>query len=138
MSEEVSQEVFVEVWRLARRFDGSCGSARAWIVAIAHRRAVDRVRSEQAQRDRDTADATVHSPDAADASDELSDRLDGAQVVVALESLSSAQRQSVEPAFYGGRTYREVAALFDVLEGTVKTRILDRLIRLRDPMEVTT
>lgn len=134
MSEEVTQEVFVELWRLAARFDGTKGTARSWAATLAHRRAIDRVRSEQASRDRQDRDAqrTVAPHDVVVA--EVETTLDVARVRRALAQLSDLQREAVELAYFGGHTYREVAVLLGVAEGTVKSRIRDGLIRLRDEL----
>jgi RNA polymerase sigma-70 factor (ECF subfamily) len=140
-AEEVTQEVFVEVWRIAPRFDGSRGSVAAWITTIAHRRAVDRVRSEQSARVRADADARrleaprdVVADTVVDDDQSLFDR---ARVRRALDRLTEAQRQSVELAYFGGHTYREVALLLGLPEGTIKTRIRDGMIRLRDELTTT-
>lgn len=134
MSEEVTQEVFVELWRLAARFDGERGTARSWAATLAHRRAIDRVRSEQASRDRQDRDAqrAVAPHDVVVA--EVETTLDVARVRRALSQLSDLQREAVELAYFGGHTYREVAVLLGVAEGTVKSRIRDGLIRLRDEL----
>ncbi len=138
MSEEVTQEVFLELWRLAPRYDASKGTAKAWSATIAHRRAVDRVRSEQSRRDRDERELTM-TDDARDVVSELVGReLERDDVRQGLAQLTDTQREAVTLAYYGGHTYRAVAALLDVPEGTVKTRIRDGLIRLRDHLEVTT
>lgn len=137
IAEEVTQEVFVEIWRLAPRFDGTKGSARGWTATIAHRRAVDRVRAEQSRRDRDDRDAQTADVAFDSVSEEVTDSLDRARVRSALDSLSEVQREAVTLAYYGGHTYREVAGLLDIAEGTVKTRIRDGLIKLRDTMGVT-
>jgi RNA polymerase sigma-70 factor (ECF subfamily) len=138
-AEEVTQEVMLELWRTAPRFDSARGSAVTWALTIAHRRAVDRVRSEQASRDRDervaVRDAVMPEADVAML---VEDRLDRERVGRALDELTDAQRRSVELAFYGGYSHREVAALLDLPLGTVKTRIRDGLIRLRDRLEVAT
>ena len=133
-SEEVTQEVFVELWRLAARFDGTKGSARTWAATLAHRRAIDRVRSEQASRDRQDRDANqaVREHDVVAA--EVESSLDQVRVRRALSQLSELQREAVELAYFGGHTYREVAVLLDVAEGTVKSRIRDGMIRLRDEL----
>lgn len=137
MAEEVAQEVFVEIWRLAPRYDPARGSARSWIHTVAHRRAVDRVRSEQSRRDREETDGR-RAVAAFDAVAETVERdLDHERVLAALGRLSDTQREAVELAYFGGHTYREVAVLLDVAEGTVKTRIRDGMIRLRDHLEVT-
>jgi RNA polymerase sigma-70 factor (ECF subfamily) len=134
-SEEVTQEVMLEVWRSATRFDNSVGSANAWIVTLAHRRAVDRVRSEEraAARELKAASAAIEY-------DEVSDtalaNLEQERVRRCLGSLTDLQRQSVTLAYYGGYSYREVAHLLGVAVGTVKTRMRDGLIRLRDCLGV--
>ncbi|HVM12789.1 MAG TPA: ECF RNA polymerase sigma factor SigK [Egibacteraceae bacterium] len=137
-SEEVAQEVLLEVWRLAARFDAARGSANTWIMTMAHRRAIDRVRSEQAHRDRDTR-VTVRNDERAfdSVAEEVETRLEHAHVRRALDGLTDLQRQAVELAYYGGHTYREVAELLNTPLGTVKTRLRDGLIRLRDTMGVT-
>ena len=133
MAEEVTQEVFVELWRLAARFDAERGSVRSWAAVIAHRRAVDRVRSEQSRRTRETSDQTrSYSPPTDVVSDAVTAEDERTLVRQALDHLTPAQREAVTLAYYGGRTYREVAAMLDLPEGTVKTRIRDGLIKLRD------
>lgn len=133
-AEEVSQEVFVELWRLAARFDGSKGSARSWAATLAHRRAIDRVRSEQASRDRVEREAAKALPEHDVVVAEVESSLDQARVRRALARLSDLQREAVELAYFGGHTYREVAVLLGASEGTVKSRIRDGLIRLRDEL----
>ena len=134
MSEEVTQEVFVELWRLAARFDGTKGTARSWAATLAHRRAIDRVRSEQASRDRNDRDAQRAMAPHDVVVAEVETTLDVARVRRALAQLSDLQREAVELAYFGGHTYREVAVLLGVAEGTVKSRIRDGLIRLRDEL----
>lgn len=136
-SEEVAQEVMVEIWRTAGRFSVDRGSARTWCSTIAHRRSVDRVRSEEAARRRDDRAGRLDLDGALGVEGEVIDLLERERVGQALDRLTELQRQAVELAFYEGRTHHEVAALLDVPLGTVKTRIRDGLIRLRDTMEVT-
>ena len=137
-SEEVAQEVMVEVWRTATRFDADRGSATTWIHTMAHRRAVDRVRSAQAAHDRDEK---VFRRDQVRAHDEVAEtvetRLEHEQVRRCLARLSDLQRESVTLAYYNGYSYREVADLLTVPLGTVKTRMRDGLIRLRDCLGVS-
>lgn len=137
MAEEVTQDVFLELWRQAPRYDESRGSPRAWAATVAHRRAVDRVRSESASRARDDADARRTRPEHDEVAEEVAVRLDQRRVAEALRQLTETQREAVSLAYYGGHTYREVAVLLDVPEGTVKTRIRDGLIKLRDLMGAT-
>jgi RNA polymerase sigma-70 factor (ECF subfamily) len=137
-TEEVVQEVFVELWRVAPRFDPGKGSVASWIATIAHRRAVDRVRSEQASRNRVEKELRKSEP-AADVVSETVVEVDHAdferrRVRRALDRLTAMQRQALELAYFGGYTYREVAVLLDVPEGTIKTRIRDGMIRLRDEL----
>jgi RNA polymerase sigma-70 factor, ECF subfamily len=134
-SEEVMQEVLLDVWRSASRFDAELGSAAAWVMTLAHRRAVDRVRSEQksAERERRVASSGVAYDEVAEA---VETRLDRERVRRCLGSLTELQRESVTLAYYGGYTYREVARLLGVAVGTVKTRMRDGLIRLRDCLGV--
>ncbi|HWM19614.1 MAG TPA: ECF RNA polymerase sigma factor SigK [Ilumatobacteraceae bacterium] len=133
-SEEVTQEVFVELWRLAARFDETRGSVTSWVATVAHRRAIDRVRSEQSSRDRVARQVSNIVRDYDDVSDEVESRFERVRVRRALERLSGVQREAVELAYFGGHTYREVAVLLEVAEGTVKTRIRDGMIRLRDEL----
>jgi RNA polymerase sigma-70 factor, ECF subfamily len=136
-SEEVTQEVFIEVWRNATRFDGQKGSALSWILMMAHRRAVDRVRSVQAGYDReDTVAAREQVRVFDEVAEEVELRLEQQQVRRCLSSLTELQRESVTLAFYGGYTYPEVAKLLGAPLGTVKTRMRDGLIRLRDCLGV--
>jgi RNA polymerase sigma-70 factor, ECF subfamily len=136
-SEEVAQEVMVEIWRTAARFDPERGGASSWVITMAHRRAVDRVRSAQASTNRDTKVALLeHVPAFDQVSEAVEASLEREQVRRALDSLTALQREAVGLAYYGGYTHREVAELLDVPLGTVKTRLRDGLIRLRDVMGV--
>lgn len=137
-SEEVTQEVLLEVWRTAARFDARRGSATAWVVTMAHRRAVDRVRSERAAagRERRQAQASQAGPAYDAVAEAVQARIDAERVRRCLGSLTELQRESVTLAYYGGYTYRQVAALLEVAVGTVKTRMRDGLIRLRDCLGV--
>jgi RNA polymerase sigma-70 factor, ECF subfamily len=136
-SEEVAQEVMVELWRSAPRYSPDRGSAMTWAMTIAHRRAVDRVRSAQASADRDE---NVGRRQLARPFDEVSEqvatRLEQEQVRRCLGMLTDLQRESVVLAYYGGRTYREVGELLNTPLGTIKTRLRDGLIRLRDCLGV--
>ena len=132
-SEEVTQEVFLQLWQTSNRFDPTRGSALSWVMTMAHRRAVDRVRSAEAGRRRDTADAQhigMAPFDQTSAAAHAS--LEAQTVRAALAVLSPGQRQALELAYFGGYTYSEVARLLQIPLGTAKTRIRDGLIRLRD------
>lgn len=136
-AEEVAQEVLLEVWRTAPRYDATKGSARAWISTMAHRRAVDRVRSSQASRTRDEAAiAASGERDYDDVVEKVESRLDVERVRHCLAGLTPRQRESVTLAYYGGHSYANVADLLKLPLGTVKTRMRDGLIRLRDCLGV--
>lgn len=137
-AEEVTQEVMVEVWRNAARFDATKGSATAWVFTIAHRRAVDRVRSEQANADRTrrVAAASAETP-YDDVVEAATARLEQQQVRRCLDGLTELQRESITLAYYGGHSYREVADLLGTALPTIKTRMRDGLIRLRDCLGVS-
>ncbi len=135
-SEEVAQEVLLEVWRTASRFDPAKGSAAAWALTIAHRRAVDRVRSENASSRRQQKVAVEDITETGNVAEIVEASLDRQRVNRCLDSLTELQRESIQLAYYGGYSYPEVAQLLDVALGTVKTRIRDGLIRMRDCMGV--
>ena len=133
LAEEVTQEVLVEAWRTAPRFDPERGSARSWLLTMARRRAVDRVRSVQAAVDRDASvGAREVERDVDVVAEAVEIRLEQQQVRRCLDGLTEVQLEAVSLAFYGGHTHREVAHLLGVPLGTVKTRLRDGLIRLRD------
>jgi len=134
-SEEVTQDVLLEVWRNAAKFDPGRGSATAWVMMLAHRRAVDRVRSVQkeTERERRTAVADIPFDEVAEA---VESSLERERVRRCLGSLTELQRESVTLAYYGGYTYSQVASLLGVPSGTIKTRMRDALIRLRDCLGV--
>jgi RNA polymerase sigma-70 factor, ECF subfamily len=138
-SEEVTQEVLLEIWRTAARFDPERGAASTWMFTMAHRRAIDRVRSVQSSRDRDQRVGTRdHAPPFDQVAETVETRSEHDQVRAALDELTELQRETVELAYYGGYTYREVSELLDAPLGTIKTRMRDGLIRLRDALGVTT
>jgi RNA polymerase sigma-70 factor (ECF subfamily) len=135
-SEEVAQEVMVELWRIAPRWQRSSGAATSWVLMVAHRRAVDRVRSVEASRRRDEQHASSVDRSGPDTATTVLDHIDAETVRAAMDELTPVQREAIELAYFGGRTHSEVAALLDLPIGTVKTRIRDGLIRLRDRMGV--
>lgn len=138
ISEEVMQEVFVEIWKQATRFDPRRGSAHGWICTIAHRRAVDTVRASDASRRRDSQDGLRKIADeVVDVQEEGIMRVESQRVETAMRSLTSLQADAIRLAYFGGYSHREVAALLDIPVGTAKTRIRDGMIVLRDRLGVT-
>ncbi|MFF4894505.1 sigma-70 family RNA polymerase sigma factor [Micromonospora chersina] len=138
LAEEVAQEALVQVWRTAARFDPGRGSALGWVLTVAHRRAVDRVRSEQALADRTQRAAAAGMEVPFDeVAESVSARLDREQVRRCLGGLTALQREAVTLAYYGGYTYREVAEQLKSPLPTIKTRMRDGLIRMRDCLGVT-
>jgi len=137
-SEEVTQEVYLEIWQTAARYEPSKGGAISWMLTMAHRRAVDRVRASQASRDRD---ARVGIRDYAPEFDSVAERteivLESERVKTAMGRLTELQREAVTLAYFGGYSHSEVAALLRIPIGTVKTRLRDGMIRLRDELGVT-
>jgi RNA polymerase sigma-70 factor, ECF subfamily len=135
-SEEVAQEVLVDVWRTASRYEPGRGSAMSWVMMLAHRRAVDRVRSAQAAADREQRVGRSTGPAYDEVAENVQVRLEREQVRRCMSTLTDTQRESVSLAYYSGYTYREVAELLKVPLGTIKTRMRDGLIRLRDCLGV--
>lgn len=131
-AEEVVQEVFLEVWRRAHRFDPLRGSAISWLLQLTHSRAVDRVRSAQAGRNRDERDAAAsYQRDVDPVADEIVIRQEQDSVRSCLAGLTELQRESITMAYYGGNTYVQVAERLRTPLPTVKTRIRDGLSALR-------
>jgi RNA polymerase sigma-70 factor, ECF subfamily len=140
-SEETTQEVYLEVWRTASDYDSDRGSALAWLLTMAHRRAIDRVRSEQAGSRRESryGAANVETPSAS-AHDPVADSAiageEHRRVADCLKGLTDAQRQCIELAYYGGLTYAEVSQRLVANLSTIKSRIRDALRGLRNCLEV--
>ena len=134
-AEDVTQDVFLDVWRKATGFDRQLGKARTWVMTIAHRRAVDRVRSESATslREQKVLPGPVTGDDVAEL---VETALDWQRVRRCLGTLTTVQAEAIKLAYYGGYTYAQTAELLGVALGTVKTRIRDGLIRLRDCLGV--
>lgn len=133
LAEEVTQEVFIQIWNQASRFDRGKGSARSWIATIAHRRSIDVVRRTQAATDREKA-VLVDNPES-DVAEEVIATDERRRVRLAMDGLTDLQREAIEMAYFGGLTYREVAERLDAPLGTVKTRMRDGLMRIRGIME---
>ncbi|MFD5847231.1 sigma-70 family RNA polymerase sigma factor [Streptomyces chartreusis] len=137
-SEEVTQEVLVEVWRTAPRYRPDRGTPVNWILTLAHRRAVDRVRSVEAAAAREHKAALLDRlPEYDQVTEQVEARLEREQVRRCLRTLTDVQKQAVTLAYYRGLTYRQVAETLALPLGTVKTRLRDGLVRLRDCLGVT-
>ncbi|WP_407669363.1 ECF RNA polymerase sigma factor SigK [Ornithinimicrobium avium] len=135
IAEEVTQEVFLQVWREASRFDPGRGSALAWLLTLTHRRAVDRVRSEQAQSDRLRRYEARTSTTAYDSTaEQATQRMEAARVRRALDDVGEPHRSALELAYFEGLTQREVAERMGVPLGTAKTRLRDGLRKVRTAM----
>lgn len=134
-SEEVTQEVFLDIWRKSARFDPALGSPLSWMMTIAHRKSVDRVRSAEASSRRETVYEAKSQERSYDVTAEAAERnINRERVRRAMGSLTDTQRGAVELAYFGGYTHTEVATMLDLPLGTAKTRIRDGLIRLRDTL----
>ncbi|MFB9164598.1 ECF RNA polymerase sigma factor SigK [Arthrobacter psychrochitiniphilus] len=136
-SQEVTQEVFIDIWTQASRYDADRGKAISWILVIAHRKAVDKVRASQASSDRDLRQGIKEFQESYDdVADTVETRLEAERVNKALETLTAPQQEAIRLAYYGGYTHQEVADFLKIPVGTVKTRIRDGMIRLRDRLGV--
>ncbi|NYJ75637.1 MULTISPECIES: ECF RNA polymerase sigma factor SigK [Allobranchiibius] len=134
-AEEITQEVFLEIWRTSPKFDPQKGSALSWMFTLAHRRAVDRIRSAQATRRRDETYTRESQETAYDSTvDQVTASLDAERVRSALGTLGENQRQALSLVYFEGHTHAEVAERLGIPLGTAKTRIRDGLQRLRTAM----
>ncbi len=131
LAEEVVQEVFLRLWNQPDKFDPGRGSLRSYLLAQTHGRSVDLVRAESSRRSREARDARLTAESGYDLEREVWDLTLAEHVREALAALSDGERSAIELAYFGGRTYREVAVLLDEPEGTVKSRIRSGLVRLR-------
>lgn len=132
----MSQDAFLEIWEAAGRFDPAKGKAATWMMMIAHRRAVDRVRSSQASRTRDlSVGIRDFEPSLDDVALSAETRIEMEHVTRALETLSPNHRQVITLAYTSGYTQSEIASRLGIPLGTVKSRIRDGLLRLRRGLE---
>ena len=130
-AEDVTQEVFVRLWNEPDRFDPARGTLRSFLLAQAHGRAVDAVRSSSSRRAREARDAMRTAEASYDMQHEVWDLAVADQVAHAMGELPDEERRAIEMAYFDGRTYREVAQLLDQPEGTVKSRIRNGMRRMR-------
>ncbi len=140
-AEEVSQEVFIEIWSGATKFDRTRGSATSWIMTLAHREAIDRVRHSQRSRERDHLHAAAdYERDHDNVQDQvhynLNQSANKSQVEQIMRRLTPLQQQVIRLAFYNNYSYRTISELLGIPLPTVKTRVRDSLIRIRKHMEV--
>lgn len=137
LAEEVLQEIFLEVWTKAGAFDPDHGTGRAWLVTMCRRRAVDRIRSVQSQRDRDFAvgmkEVNELEPDV---QAQVLDQVEAVRLNTALRQLPAEQATAIAMAYYRGLSHSQIAAALDTPLGTIKTRIRDGMKRLRAHLEV--
>ncbi|GAA3282024.1 sigma-70 family RNA polymerase sigma factor SigK [Paenarthrobacter aurescens] len=132
LSEDATQEVYLQVWQGAAKFDRAAGTPLAWLMTIAHRRAIDRVRAVQAATDREAKyGAASQDPDRDLVAEEADTNMEAEAVSRCLGTLTDTQRESVRLAYYGGLTYREVAEHLGAAVPTIKSRIRDGLLRLK-------
>ncbi len=136
-SEEVTQEIFLEIWQNATRYESVKGGAMAWMLTMTHRRAVDRVRASQSSRDRDTRiGIRDFAPEFDSVAENVEITIESERVKEAMKRLTELQRQAVQLAYFGGYSHSEVSQMLKVPIGTVKTRLRDGMIRLRDELGV--
>ena len=134
---EVTQEVYVEIWRQSARYSPDKGSVLAWMTTMAHRRAVDRVRSVSSEAAREERYAFSSGEREIDhVWGDVEQKLDVERVRKGMASLTEIQREALTLAYFGGYTQSQVAQLLKLPLGTVKTRIRDGLIGLRDALGV--
>lgn len=131
LAEEVTQEVFLHLWRHPDRFDPERGALRAYLLSVTHARSVDVIRSEGARRRREEREARRAGDAPADVEEEALRVVSGGEVRSALRVLPEGERRAIELAYFGGHTYREVAGILGQPEGTVKSRIRAGLRRMR-------
>ncbi|MCZ2404603.1 ECF RNA polymerase sigma factor SigK [Paenarthrobacter sp. Z7-10] len=138
LAEDTTQEVSLQVWQSAAKFDPAAGSPLAWLMTIAHRRAVDKVRSTQSSTNREARyGATSQVIEHDDVVDTVTGQMEAESVVQCLDTLTQTQQESVKLAYYGGLTYREVAEKLGAAVPTIKSRIRDGLLRLKNCLEVS-
>ncbi|MEC5179268.1 ECF RNA polymerase sigma factor SigK [Arthrobacter sp. CG_A4] len=136
LSEEVTQEIFLGVWQDAGKFDHALGSPLGWLMTIAHRRAVDRVRSYQSSTNRDERWASASHVVAHDeVAETVAGRIESRALLASISALPALQRESIALAYFGCLTYREVAERLAAPLPTVKSRIRDGLRLLRVELE---
>jgi RNA polymerase sigma-70 factor (ECF subfamily) len=131
LGEEVMQETFLRLWQEPDKFDPERGSLRSFLLARTHGRAIDVLRSDASRRRREERDARRTAEAGYDVEHEVWDLTVADHVKAAVARLPAEQREAIVLAYFGGHTYREVAEMLGVPEGTIKSRIRSGLLRLR-------
>jgi RNA polymerase sigma-70 factor (ECF subfamily) len=129
LAEEVTQEVFVRLWREPERYDPTRGSLRTFLLSVTHGRAIDILRSEMSRRAREERSRAVAEA-GYDLEQEVFDLTTAERVREAVAKLPGVERKAIELAYFGGHSYREVAVMENEPEGTIKSRIRSGLRRM--------
>jgi RNA polymerase sigma-70 factor (ECF subfamily) len=135
LSEEIVQEVFLGLWRAPDAFDPERGSLRSYLLAQAHGKSVDMVRAEVSRRGREEREARLRVGSGYDLEREVVDLTIADRVRRTMEALPEQERRAIQLAYFGGQTYREVAAILGEAEGTIKSRIRTGLKRMRSTLQ---
>jgi RNA polymerase sigma factor (sigma-70 family) len=134
-AEDVSQEVFLHLWEHPDAFDPAKGSLRTWLGTLTHRRSVDHIRREEARRRRATREASRRPTQIPDVEEMATALVAAERVRAALDVLPDEQRRAIQLAYFGGKTYREVAEVLGIPEGTAKSRLRLGLRRVAEALE---
>ena len=130
LAQDVTQEIFLRLWNEPQRFDSERGSLRSFLLREAHSRSIERVRSEEARRQRESRSEFRDRPVPLDIEDDVLRSLTSDEVRIALSQLPEGERSAIVLAYYGGHSYREVASVLGAPEGTIKSRIRSGLLKL--------
>jgi RNA polymerase sigma factor (sigma-70 family) len=133
-AEEITQDVFLGIWEQPERFDPGRGTLRSWLGTLAHRRSVDFVRREEARRRREDRDANVFVPPP-DIAEMATSMVIAERIRIAVDALPAEQREALTLAYFGGKTYRQVAEILEIPEGTAKSRLRLALHRIANTLE---
>jgi len=134
-AEDVTQEVFLSFWERPERFDDARGSLRAFLGTLTHRRSVDHIRREEARKRRETRTTSSNALPVPSVDDSALTTVTSERVREAVAELPPAQREALELAYFKGHTYRQVADLLGIPEGTAKSRLRLALQRIAEALE---